>query len=89
MNHDKAPLVFVVSLSMARDGYEDWQRHKSDNEMNSSEAKIYNPARNGANADGFVTLTWKDVQIGDLVYVADHEIIASDLVVVASALDSG
>lgn len=36
----KAPLVFVVSLSMVREGYEDYIRHKSDEEMNSSSAKI-------------------------------------------------
>lgn len=74
--------MFVVSLSMARDAFEDYQRHKSDNEMNSSEATIYSET-------GFAKKTWKDVQVGDLVYVADHEIIASDLVVLASALDSG
>lgn len=31
-----APLVFVVLLSMMREGIEDYQRHKSDRELNSS-----------------------------------------------------
>ena len=67
---------------MARDGYEDFQRHRSDNVMNSSEATILT-------AEGFNKKTWKDVQVGDLIMVHDHEIIAADLVVLASSLDSG
>jgi phospholipid-translocating ATPase/phospholipid-transporting ATPase len=53
----KAPLVFVVSLSMVREGYEDYIRHKSDEEMNSSTAKI----RTLHGADGFEVKQWKDV----------------------------
>lgn len=30
-----APLIFVISLSMIREGYEDYQRYKSDKESNS------------------------------------------------------
>lgn len=50
--------------------------------MNSSEATILT-------TEGFVKKTWKDVQVGDLIMVHDHEIIAADLVVLASSLDTG
>ena len=33
-----APLVFVLSLSIAREGYEDYNRHQTDDTLNSSEA---------------------------------------------------
>lgn len=29
-----APLAFVLAISMIREGYEDFQRYKSDKEMN-------------------------------------------------------
>ena len=35
------PLAFVLSLSMAREGYEDYKRYKSDKENNSNSTHIY------------------------------------------------
>jgi len=35
------PLVFVVALSMLKDAYEDWKRHKSDDKENFREALVY------------------------------------------------
>jgi hypothetical protein len=37
------PLGFVVGLSMIKDIYEDWQRHKSDNEENNRKAIVATP----------------------------------------------
>jgi len=36
-----APLVFVIMLSMIREGIEDLSRHKNDKILNSSPCKIY------------------------------------------------
>ena len=33
-----APLVFVLTLSVCREGWEDLRRHKSDREVNASES---------------------------------------------------
>jgi phospholipid-transporting ATPase len=35
-----APLIFVLGLSMVREGYEDYYRHESDNEVNATATKI-------------------------------------------------
>lgn len=35
-----APLVFVIGLSMVREGLEDCRRHKSDKELNSMKTKV-------------------------------------------------
>lgn len=56
--------------------------------MNSSPAKLLTYT-NGSDELGFSNLTWKDVRVGDLVWVEDDEIISSDLVVLASSLESG
>ncbi|CAD8064402.1 unnamed protein product [Paramecium sonneborni] len=75
-----APLIFVVSLSMLRDGYEDYQKHLSDNELNSSPATIWT-------VSGFVKKTWKDVQIGDIIKIDELEIISADIVVLQTSQD--
>ena len=36
-----APLIFVLALSMLREGIEDRSRHKSDNEINSDKCMIF------------------------------------------------
>lgn len=36
------PLVFVISLSMAREAFEDYKRYKSDKAANSNLAHVYN-----------------------------------------------
>lgn len=36
-----APLIFVLGLSMLREGWEDFGRHKSDREVNSSLTKCW------------------------------------------------
>jgi phospholipid-transporting ATPase len=35
-----APLIIVLTISMIREGYEDYQRHKSDNEINATKAIV-------------------------------------------------
>ena len=39
------PLSFVVGVSMIKDIYEDYQRHKSDNEENSRKVTIAKPRK--------------------------------------------
>ena len=45
-----APLVFVVALSMLREGYEDYKRYRSDQKDNSEPALFYE-------SDGFYDTT--------------------------------
>jgi hypothetical protein len=52
------PLVFVLAISMIREGIEDYYRYKSDKEANSSPVLIYRENK-------FEKLTFKDVMVGD------------------------
>lgn len=40
------PLSFVVALSMIKDAYEDYKRHKSDKSENESLTQVYNRESN-------------------------------------------
>ena len=41
------PMVFVLTVSMIREGYEDYQRYKSDQSKSSSHIIIFAVAQNG------------------------------------------
>ncbi|CAD8163492.1 unnamed protein product [Paramecium pentaurelia] len=77
-----APLVFVLGLSMCREGWEDYGRHVSDNEVNSTECFVLKDRR-------VTKTTWAEIQVGDYVYVRQDESFPADLIVLGSEKDSG
>lgn len=77
-----APLVFVLTLSMIREGVEDYHRHRSDDEANSSPCLIYS---NGQ----FNTSTWKHIRVGDIIMVKQEEFLPCDIVAIATSNEGG
>ncbi|CAD8112753.1 unnamed protein product [Paramecium primaurelia] len=77
-----APLVFVLGLSMAREGWEDYGRHVSDNEVNSTECIILKN-RVATNS------TWAELSVGDYILVKKDESFPADLIVLSSSIESG
>ena len=77
-----APLVFVISLSMVREGFEDYSRYKSDIETNSSKSTKY---LNG----GWQKVEWKNIYVGDFVKIRDGEFFPTDMVCMASSDHEG
>ena len=73
-----APFVFVIALSVIREGYEDYMRHKSDKELNSSPCEIF---RDGQ----FSPFQWKDIRVGEIIRVKEGEFLASDLILLSSS----
>ena len=67
---------------MTRDGVEDYFRHKSDLETNSSETKVY---RDGA----FTTTTFKDIFVGEVVMIEADECFPCDLILLNSSNENG
>lgn len=72
------PLAFIVFLTMVKDVYEDYKRYKSDQEENNKEAHIYQGKE-------LRTLTWKNIQVGDIVRVNKNEFFPADLLLLASS----
>jgi len=77
-----APLIVVISLSMIREAFEDLARHKSDIELNSSEAARYTN-------QGWMAVRWKDVLVGDFVMVKNGEFLPADMICVRSSDQEG
>ena len=77
-----APFLFVLGLSMVREGLEDLTRHRSDRESNSSKCVAY--------LDGqFLEYEWHKLQVGDIVLVKDMEIIPADIIAIATGNENG
>ena len=77
-----APLVFVLGLSMVREGIEDYLRHKSDIEMNSNPCKIYSAGK-------FLEKKWAEIMVGDIVLVEEMEPFPADLIVLTTNQETG
>lgn len=72
-----APMMIVVFISVIKDGVEDLKRHQADKKINSQPAhKIHQDGR-------VETITWQQIQVGDLLLVSSDEEIPADIVTLA------
>jgi phospholipid-translocating P-type ATPase (flippase) len=78
------PLLFVVGVSMIKDGYEDFRRHQADNKANSIIATVL---RQG-NTD-FVEVKSQEIQVGDIMRIHHNEEIRADCVILNTSHPEG
>uniref|UniRef100_A0A3B3DG35 Phospholipid-transporting ATPase n=1 Tax=Oryzias melastigma TaxID=30732 RepID=A0A3B3DG35_ORYME len=71
------PLFFVITVTAIKQGYEDWLRHKADNEVNGAPVFV---VRSGS----LVQTKSKNIRVGDIVRVAKDETFPVDLVLLSS-----
>ena len=69
------PLTFVVILSMMKDAYEDYKRHKSDRGENYKECQAYD-----STAKKFIAKYWKDIGVGNIVKIHSEEFVPADII---------
>jgi len=74
----------VLVFTMFKEAFEDYQRHKQDNDLNNRTSKVFKQARNK-----FFKKKWQDLKMGQLLKVKkDHEFPA-DLVLLKSSRHNG
>jgi magnesium-transporting ATPase (P-type) len=74
------PLILVLLVSMAKDAFEDCQRHKRDQSANRAKTIIWNKV-----SKKFETRHWEDIRVGDYVRVdASSPQIPADMFLLAS-----
>ncbi|GAB2272075.1 hypothetical protein Dimus_006894 [Dionaea muscipula] len=76
------PLLFVLSVTAVKDGYEDWRRHRSDRKENNREALVYQSGL-------FEPKKWKKIQPGEVVKICANETIPCDMVLLGTSDPSG
>lgn len=88
------PLSFFVTLSMAKEGYDDFSRYRLDKAENNRIVSVLhadNPAASviGAGPNSWVTKKWREVLVGDIVRLARNEAAPADLVMLHAAGSNG
>lgn len=76
------PLIFVVVLSMVKDAYEDYKRHKEDNGENNAKAEVYSKKD-----QCFSEMAWRYIRVGDVVRVNEDKFFPADMLILNSSED--
>ncbi|EPS67597.1 hypothetical protein M569_07178, partial [Genlisea aurea] len=76
------PLIFVLTVTAVKDGYEDWRRHRSDRNENNREALVLQ-------SQEFLPKRWKKIQAGEVVKIRSNEAIPCDIVLLGTSDPSG
>eukprot|EP00741_Cyanophora_paradoxa_P018391 tig00000204_g17756.t1 len=71
-------LAVVVSVSMIKEAVEDFERYKSDREMNGKETDVLRGTQ-------FERTPWRDVRVGDVIRVRADEQLPADIVLLSSS----
>ncbi|KAI8618854.1 hypothetical protein BC830DRAFT_1165860 [Chytriomyces sp. MP71] len=85
------PLSFFVIVSMIKEGYDDYFRHKQDAAENNAPVLRLVVARQGGNVTGasWEQIACKNVRVGDIIQIQDREFVPVDMVVLSSSNPDG
>ena len=78
------PLACVVVVSMVKDAFEDFKRHKADDQENNTMANVFDPK-----TKSFKDIYWKKIHVGDIVRLKSDEFIPADLLILHTSDDKG
>jgi magnesium-transporting ATPase (P-type) len=84
------PLMVVLAFEAVLVVMEDTKRHNADNIENSRPAMVLdddNCSDGNIVCPGFMSVSWKDIQVGQIVRVADDEMAPADIIVLRVASD--
>lgn len=73
------PLIFVLGVSMIREGIEDYRRYKSDKKTNNDVFKKL------MSKGEFVDIKSRDIKVGDILIIEEDAIFPADLVLLKSS----
>uniref|UniRef100_A0A5S6R3N5 Phospholipid-transporting ATPase n=1 Tax=Trichuris muris TaxID=70415 RepID=A0A5S6R3N5_TRIMR len=76
------PLVAVLSLTAAKDAFDDLQRHRSDNQVNNRKSYVIREGK-------LVEEKWQNVQVGDVIRMENDNFVAADLLLLSSSEPHG
>ncbi|ODN03513.1 putative phospholipid-transporting ATPase IF [Orchesella cincta] len=73
-----SPLAFVIFVTAVKQGYEDWLRHKNDDQVNNRPVRVIR--------DGKLTeIKSKDITVGDVVKLNADEQVPTDMLLLGSS----
>ncbi|KAL7668534.1 hypothetical protein ACOME3_009232 [Neoechinorhynchus agilis] len=72
------PLALVLAITAIKDAIDDIKRCRSDNEVNKRPALVLRGQR-------LEQITWDKVQVGDIIYLSNDELVTSDLLLISTS----
>ncbi|GMJ04749.1 aminophospholipid ATPase 3 [Hibiscus trionum] len=76
------PFSLVLLFSLIKEAFEDWQRFQNDNSINNTPVDVLQ-------AQGWETLQWKKLQVGDIIRVKQDGFFPADILLLASTNADG
>ncbi|KAF2077500.1 hypothetical protein CYY_001199 [Polysphondylium violaceum] len=71
-------LGIVLLINAIKEAYEDFHRYKSDKKINHQLAKV-------VTKEGFIEKCWKDLIVGDIVYIENEQQFPADMVLLSTS----
>ncbi|XP_054999025.1 phospholipid-transporting ATPase VA isoform X1 [Sorex araneus] len=79
-----APVLFILAATAFKDLWEDYSRHRSDQDINHLGCLVFSREEKQ-----YVDRFWKEIHVGDFVYLHCNEIIPADILLLASSDPNG
>ncbi|GAM21496.1 hypothetical protein SAMD00019534_046710 [Acytostelium subglobosum LB1] len=85
------PLLVVIGVGCIKELIEDVKRHKQDKEINGRSCMVYRPAigHNSRGSGSFETVTWRELKVGDLVYIKNDDLLPADIICLSTSRSDG
>ncbi|KAL7276134.1 drs2 neo1 protein [Rhizina undulata] len=88
------PLIFFISISMFKEGYDDYRRYKLDKQENNRDAEVlhvYKPTDANGNSGPrhWAKTKWKDIRVGDIIKLQRDDWVPADVVLLHSTGQGG
>ncbi|KAK9449646.1 uncharacterized protein V1518DRAFT_414280 [Limtongia smithiae] len=73
--------MIFTGIAMAREGFDDWQRHRQDASENNKEARVarIDIDEDGARTINWLSVQWKNIKVGDVVLLTRNDWVPCDL----------
>lgn len=83
-----APLIFFITLSITKEGYDDYRRYKLDKIENNRKVEVLDTKENNQSTQNelgpWITKKWREVRVGDLVKLNRDDWVPADILLVSS-----
>lgn len=73
------PFACIVLISMVKDAFEDYQRHKRDSDENYDTVEVYDK-----DSEKFIEKVWASIKVGDLIKLSDGSSVPADILALYS-----
>jgi phospholipid-translocating ATPase len=86
--------MFFISISIGREGYDDWRRHRQDSEENNRSVRVAQiaPYCHSSNENenqhaglSYKTIPWKKLRVGDIIELKQNDWVPADIILLSSS----